>query len=90
MTLSQLQYGPNWVKSTGVFTADTISIYNNITFKFDAYYQLPDSTWRKSGDATTDQSGTVIPAGTSLGILQRASVSGATSYLSSVIPYSLN
>ena len=87
MTLSQLQLGPNWKTGTSVLTADTIAIYDSALARYDAYYQLPNSTWRKSGDTVDDQSSFVIPAGTEIGILQRSSVSGATSFLQSAIPY---
>jgi hypothetical protein len=90
MTLSQLQLGPNWVQGTSVFTADTISVWDSTLDRFDSYYQMPDSTWRASNNSSVDQSNLVVPAGTCVAILQRGTVSGATSYLSSVMPYSLN
>jgi uncharacterized protein (TIGR02597 family) len=90
MTLSQLKLGSNWMHGTSVFTADTISVWNSSLGSFESYYQMPDSTWRQSNNASVDQSSLVIPSGTCVAILQRATVSGATSYLSSVLPYSLN
>jgi uncharacterized protein (TIGR02597 family) len=90
MTLSQLQFGPNWVQGTSAFTADTVSVWNASQNRFNTYYQMPDSTWRQSNNATTDQSSLVVSAGSCIGILQRGTVSGTTSYLSSTLPYSLN
>ena len=93
LTLSQLQLGPNWSKSSSVFTADTISIWDAALFRFDTYYQLStDSTWRKSGNSSTDQSSFVIPTGSAIGILKRGTVSGQASFVPTVstLPYSLN
>jgi len=90
MTLSQLQYGSNWVTGTNAFTADTISIWNPTLSRFNTYYQMPDSTWRLSTNADADQSNVVVAAGDSISIVQRSSVSGASSFLQSPLPYSLN
>ena len=88
MTLGTLSL-TNWTKSNSVLSADTINIYNPTLAKMDTYYQKLDGTWRKSGDAVTDRSSLSIPAGSFLGFLKRGSVSGATSFLSSPLPYSL-
>jgi hypothetical protein len=92
LTLSQLQLGANWNKGSSVFTADTISIWDAALLRFDTYYQLSDSTWRKSGNSSTDQSSFVIPTGSAIGLLKRGTVSGAASFLPTVstLPYSLN
>jgi len=90
MTLSQLQLGSNWVHGSSLLTADAVSIWNASQNRFNTYYQMPDSTWRESNNATTDQSNLVVSAGSCIAILQRGIVSGTTSYLSSTLPYSLN
>jgi uncharacterized protein (TIGR02597 family) len=78
----------NWNKGTSAFTADTISIYNPALSKLETYYQHSgNSQWRKSTDATTDQSNLLIVAGSSITILKRAAVSGSASYFASAIPY---
>ncbi|HEV3272921.1 MAG TPA: TIGR02597 family protein [Candidatus Methylacidiphilales bacterium] len=89
-TLSQFQLGPSWVTGTSVLTADTVSIWDSALDRFNTYYQEPDSTWRSSTDATTDQSNLVISGGNSVAFMQRAAVSGAPSFLTSSLPYSLN
>jgi uncharacterized protein (TIGR02597 family) len=88
MTLSQIQFGPNWTTGTSSLTADTISVWNAAQYRFETFYQLPDSTWRNCSDAVTDQSNLVVSAGTAVSILQRKAVSGEASFLSSTLPYS--
>jgi uncharacterized protein (TIGR02597 family) len=90
MTLSQLQLGSNWVTGTSPTTADTIGVWDQTLNRFDTYYQTPNLTWRQSHDTTTDMSSTVLAAGGSITLLQRASVSGASSFFQSAMPYSLN
>jgi len=90
LKLSQLPLGSNWAHSSSPFTADTISIWDQPALRWDTYYQSSTtSTWLKS-DSTTDQSNFVIPAGYPIATLKRAVVSGATSFISSPLPYSLN
>jgi uncharacterized protein (TIGR02597 family) len=89
MTLSQLQFGSSWVTGTSALTSSTVSVWNAALKHFDTYYQKADLTWRKSSDATTDQSDFVISAATAIAVLQRTPVSGPTSFLSSTMPYSL-
>jgi uncharacterized protein (TIGR02597 family) len=90
MTLSQLQFGSNWTQSDSAFTADTLSVWDAPLSRFDTFYQLPDSTWRKYGAATTDVSSLVVPAGSILSVLKRSAVEGATSFLQTALPYSVN
>jgi uncharacterized protein (TIGR02597 family) len=89
MKLSQLNFGANWIKGTTATTADIVSIWNSTSKAFVSYFEMPDSTWRQSGNSTTDQSSTVVPAGTCIAIEQHLKVSGATSYLPLTMPYSL-
>jgi hypothetical protein len=86
--LSQLQL-TNWVQGSTLTTADNLCVWNPSLNAFDTYYQRPDSTWRKSTDATTDQSSFVIMAGTVTKILKRTAVSGATAFLQSSLPYAV-
>jgi len=90
LTLSQLQFGSNWVTSTKVNTANTVGLWNSTLNRFVTYYQRPDSTWRSSRDTTDNMSDMVVATGTSMAVVQRASVSGASSFLSTPMPYSLN
>jgi hypothetical protein len=90
MKLSQLNFGTNWVKGTTTATADVVSVWNNTSKTFVSYYQMPDSTWRESGNTTTDQSSTVIPPGGCIALQQHLSVSGSTSYLPSSMPYTVS
>jgi uncharacterized protein (TIGR02597 family) len=89
MTLSQIQFGSNWTTGTSAMTADTVSVWDAALNRFDTYYQTSDSTWRKSGNASTDQSNLVVAAGSAIAVLQRSTVSGEASFLSSAMPYSL-
>jgi uncharacterized protein (TIGR02597 family) len=89
LTLAQIVI-PNWTKGTNVLNADTISVFNSSTGKFEIYLQRSsDSLWIKSGGGTTDRSATVIPAGSSYRISKLAAVSDATSFVSIPLPYSL-
>ncbi len=85
--LSQIQFGSNWVTGTSVTTVDTLSVWNRSVNHFDTYYQMPDSTWRKLGDAVTDRSNFAIPAGTVTAIAKREVVTGANTFLASALPY---
>jgi hypothetical protein len=87
MTLAQLHFGANWTQNSTTSTADNLLIWNAPLARFDTYFQKPDSTWRISGDATTDKSNVVIPAGGAISILKRGAVSGQASYLVPVLPY---
>jgi uncharacterized protein (TIGR02597 family) len=90
MTLSQLQFGSTWVTGANALTASTVSVWNAALNHFDTYFQEPDSTWHKSSDPTTDVSNLVVTAGSAISILQRSAVSGASSFLPSAMPYTLN
>jgi hypothetical protein len=89
-TLSQFQLGHSWITGTSALSADTISVWDSALNRFDTYYQKPDLTWRQSTNATTNQNNLVVNAGNAIAILQRATVSGAASFLHSSLPYSLN
>jgi uncharacterized protein (TIGR02597 family) len=89
MKLSQINFGSNWTKGASTATADVVSVWSSTAKKFVSYYQLTNSTWRQSGNATTDQSSIVVPAGSCIAIEQHLKVSGATSYLPLAMPYSL-
>jgi uncharacterized protein (TIGR02597 family) len=90
VTLSQLQFGSNWVMGSSVATADTLSVWNAAEGHFDTYYQKTDSTWRKFPDEVTDQSSFAITAGTVTTIAKRDVVSGGATFLQSQLPYSLD
>jgi uncharacterized protein (TIGR02597 family) len=79
----------NWVKSNSILSADTIGIYNPSIGKFDIYYQRLDDVWVKSGAGLTDQSSTIIPAGSGFTLTKRGAVSASTSYIVTSLPYSL-
>jgi len=87
MTFSQLNLGSNWTKSDSILTADTLSIHNSALAKWESYYQLTNSEWRKAGDSSTNQNSTTIPAGSAVAFLKRDAVSGASSFLTVPLPY---
>lgn len=92
VTLSQLQLGSNWTKGTNVVNSDVIGVWNGsaIPGHFDSYYQLSsNSQWRKYPNGSTDVSSFVIPAGSTITIAKRGSVSGAASYLQPAMTYTL-
>lgn len=89
VTLSQLDFGADWVRGTSPFKADTLALWNDATQKWDSYYRLPAGTWRKAGDSATDQSNLSIPAGTVVGLLKRTAPSTTASFVSAPLPYSL-
>jgi uncharacterized protein (TIGR02597 family) len=86
LALSQLVLGSNWTKGSSAFTADTLSVFNDTTGLWEAYYQRTDGSWRKSGSATA-QDTTVIPSGASVVFLKRAAATGASSFQTVTLPY---
>jgi hypothetical protein len=90
MTLSQLKFGSNWTKGNTNATADVVSVWNSATKAFVSYYQLPSSNWCQVGSPTADKGTTILPAGGCLALQQHSVVSGATSYLTLSVPYSVS
>ncbi len=89
VTFAQLDFGADWVRSTAAVKADTLALWNDALQKWDSYFRQPAGTWRKSGDAATDQSNVVIPAGTVVGVLKRTTATTTASFVSSPLPYTL-
>ena len=89
ITLSQLNFGSGWTKGDNALQASTVSLWNPNSNRFDTYFQKADQTWRLVTDATTDQSDTVVEGGMAISVLQRAQVSGSSSFLATALPYSL-
>lgn len=85
-TLAQLNLS-NWTKNDSPLGADTLSIYNATTGKNDSYYQKLNGTWRRVGDAVTDQSDLSIPCGSSIYLTKRGTVVNASSYITAAMPY---
>ncbi len=90
ITFNQLVFGSNWVTGASPFMADTVSIVNPQTQHYSAYYQENDSTWHQASYPSVDSSNVTLAAGGSMVVLQRANVSGASCFLSSTLPYSLD
>jgi len=90
MTLSQLHLGSNWVKGTSTATADVVSVWNSSTKTFVSYYQTPTSAWCQAGSPTADKGSTVLPPGCCLALQQHMAVSGATSYFTVSVPYTVS
>ena len=89
LALSELSL-QNWTKSNSPLSADTLGVYNPTLSKFEVYFQRLDSTWRKVGDSSTDQSNFIINPESAVVFQKRGSVSGSTSYLSTPLPYPIN
>jgi uncharacterized protein (TIGR02597 family) len=90
MKLSQINFGSSWAKGTSTATADVVTVWNANSSVFVSYYQMPDSTWRQSGNTGTNQSSVVIPAGSCIGIQHHTAATGAASYLPSAMPYTVS
>lgn len=89
ITLSQLNL-PNWVRSDSSLSADSLLVYNSVTGKSETFFRrLDNGQWNRAGGGTADRSSLILGAGSSLGILKRGIVSGASSMLYQPIPYSL-
>lgn len=86
LALSQVALGSNWTKSNSAFTADTLSVFNDTTGLWEAYYQRTDGSWRKSGSAAV-QDATVIPSGASVVFLKRTAATGSASFQTVTLPY---
>jgi uncharacterized protein (TIGR02597 family) len=89
-SLSQLNLGPNWVMGPTPATANQVGIWSSTLRTFVSYDQLADTTWRQVGNATQDQSGVVVPAGSCISLVQHASATGGSSFLAPALPYRLN
>ncbi len=90
ITLSQLQFGANWVRGLTAAASDTISVWNSTLGQFDTFFQTPNYTWHKSSGILTNQDSYTITAGTVTTISKHEAVSGATAFLQSSLPYSLD
>jgi uncharacterized protein (TIGR02597 family) len=86
--LSQLHL-TNWTTGVTPAAADELTVWDANTGKFDVFYQKPDSTWRKSTDATTDVSNFTVAAGTVTAMTKHSMVEGATAFVPCSLPYSL-
>ena len=92
ISLGNLNLGSNWNKGSSITVADNLAVWNGSANPghFDTYYQLTDLTWRKYPDKTTNVSTFVIPAGSTVTITKRSSVTGPQSFLNPPLPYSTN
>lgn len=90
MTLSQVQFGSNWTTGSSAITADTISVWNPTSNRFNTYFQTSDSIWHSSLNPAINENNMTLAAGGSICLLQRSAVSGSSSFLQTPMPYSLN
>jgi uncharacterized protein (TIGR02597 family) len=90
VSFSSLNFGSNWISSSSTINASTLSLLITSVLPAITYWQVPDSTWRKYPDLTTDQGNALIPGGTSVTYTMRNSLSGAASFLQPALPYSLD
>jgi uncharacterized protein (TIGR02597 family) len=88
-TLGGLNFGApgTWIAGSSSSVADTVSLWTGS--KWDTYFKNLNNQWRKSNGNGGDQSGVVIPAGTSIRINKKGSATGAASYLGQALPYGL-
>ncbi len=75
-----------WVASDDPFSADRVNLFNGV--KWVAFYKtLTGSIWKQAGGDGSNQSGKVIPAGSSLLIQKQGSAADSSSFFSQVLPY---
>jgi uncharacterized protein (TIGR02597 family) len=89
-TLAQWTYsGPGaWIAHDSSFSADNINLFNGI--RWTAYWRrATDGQWRQLNGDSSDQGGLVIPAGSSVLIQKRGTVTGAAGFFSQSLPYVL-
>ncbi len=78
-----------WVAADDPFTADRVNLFNGV--KWVAFYKtITGAIWKQVGGDGSDQSGKLIPAGSSLLIQKQGSAAGSTSFFSQALPYSPN
>ncbi len=90
-TLGELNFsGPgSWVASDVALSADRVNLFNGV--KWVAYYKtLTGAIWKEVGGDGSDQSGKVIPAGSSVLIQKQGGASDSASFFSQPLPYSSN
>jgi len=81
--------GPgSWTMGNSV-VADTVNLWNGI--KWVPYYKNAGGVWNMVNGGSFDQGATTIPAGSAILILKRGTAnSGAATFLSQALPYSVN
>lgn len=78
-----------WVASDVAFSADRVNLFNGV--KWVAYYKtVTGSLWKQVDGDGSDQSGKVIPAGSSVLVQKQGSATDSASFFSQVLPYSTN
>jgi uncharacterized protein (TIGR02597 family) len=90
-TLGALNFsGPGtWVSSDIALSADRVNLFNGV--KWVAYYKtVTGSIWKQVAGDDSDQSGKVIPAGSSVLIQKQGSAADSASFFSQALPYSAN
>ncbi len=88
-TLGSLNFsGPgSWITGANAFVADTVSIWNGT--KWVPYFKTGGGQWMKVNGDGTDQSTTIIPAGSAVQILKRGTATGPSTFFSQALPYTL-
>jgi hypothetical protein len=90
LTLSQINLGPNWQTGPDLLDADILSLYTPGSSKLVPYFQLPSLSWRPKSGSTDESTAITVHAGDVITLLQVNSVSGAASFLSPAMPYTLS
>jgi len=91
VSLNSLTISGAWTRNSSLFTSDTIAVYNPNMRVFVPYFQRTDNSWRSSASSTAPNvSSFVIPAGSTVNILERTSNQvGASSFNKFPLPYNL-
>lgn len=75
-----------WVASDDPASADRLNLFNGV--KWVAYYKsITGSKWLQVGGDATDQSGKIIPAGSSVLIQKLGTAADSSSFFSQALPY---
>lgn len=76
-----------WIAGSSANSADTVSVWTGSTWR--VYYKNLSNQWVRSNGGGGNQSGLVIPKGSSIRVVKRGTGSGAQSYFSQALPYGL-
>jgi hypothetical protein len=75
-----------WVASDTALSADRVNLFNGV--KWVAYYKtVTGSLWKQVGGDGSDQTGKLIPAGSSVLIQKQGSAADSSSFFTQILPY---
>ena len=86
-TLGTLNFGApgTWITASSASAADNVAIWSGS--KWDNYFKNTSNLWVKASGNSTDQSATVVKAGSAIRVIKRGTATGAAAYLGQSLPY---